>query len=168
MGRVLEWDITVPFRWTCGEIYGSFLGGLKNKKILGIKCKSCKKVYVPPQEICPECYEDWTKEDMVEVKDEGVVLSFTKIYQNFFGEKPSEEYLTKRIEPANYKDYPLLWMPEVPYAIVIVKLDGADTGFLHIVKKDEMEKLEIGKKVAAIWREERTGEILDIDSFKVI
>jgi uncharacterized OB-fold protein len=59
-------------------------------------------------------------------------------------------------------------MPEVPYAIVIVKLDGADTGFLHIVKKDEMEKLEIEKKVAAIWREERTGEILDIDSFKVI
>lgn len=168
MSRVLNWDITVPFRWTTGEIYGSFLGGLKNKKIYGVKCKTCQKVYVPPQEVCPSCYEDFTKENFVEVKDEGVILSFTKIYENFFGEKPSEEYLTKRIEPANYKEYPLLWPPEVPYAIVIVKLDGADTGFLHIVKKDEMEKLEIGRRVVACWKDERKGEIFDIECFKII
>ncbi len=167
MGKVLSWDITVPYRWTCGEIYGGFLGALKNKKILGIKCRSCEKVYVPPQEVCPACYEDLRIDDFVDVGNEGIVVGFTKVLKNFFGEKPNEEYLIKRIAPANYKEHPLFWFPEVPYAIIMIKLDVADSNFLHIMKSEQMEKLKIGVRVVASWKEQPEGDIFDLEFFKI-
>ncbi len=168
MSRVLEWDITVPYKWTTGPVIGKFLGGLKEHTILGGKCPSCKKVFVPPQDVCPDCYVDLGEGDLVEVKNEGKVISFTKVEQNFFGEKPSEEYLNSRISPADVSEHPLLWPPEVPYAMVMVQFSGADTAMVHLVKGKDMDKLSVGSQVKAVFKEETIGHILDIESFEVI
>lgn len=168
MSRVLDWDITVPYRWTTGPVFGLFLGGLKEKKIFGAKCSSCSKVYVPPQDTCPACLEDFTEDSFVEVKPEGEVISFTKIVNNFFGERPTDDYLNTRIRPVDVEEHPLLWPPDVPYAVALIKLDGADTSLAHLVKGSDMDKLKVGTKVKAVWEDERIGHILDIERFQII
>jgi len=50
---------------------------------------------------------------------------------------------------------------------VIIKLDGADVGFVHIIKED-LDKLKNGVRVTAKFKEDRTGHILDIDSFVIM
>ncbi|HIC95399.1 TPA: DNA-binding protein, partial [Candidatus Bipolaricaulota bacterium] len=50
----------------------------------------------------------------------------------------------------------------------MIKLDGADTSLLHIAKKEETDKLKIGAKVTAIWKEEPSDDIFSLDSFKVV
>ncbi len=168
MSRILDWDITVPYKWTTGSVIGKFLGGLKEHNILGAKCPACKKVFVPPQDLCPDCYVDLGEDDFVDVKNEGKVISFTKVEQDFFGKKPSEEYLNSRISPASVDEHPLLWPPEVPYAIVMVQLTGADTAMVHLVKGKDMDKLAVGGQVKAVFKDETIGHIMDIECFEVI
>ena len=54
-----------------------------------------------------------------------------------------------------------------PFAYALIKLDGADLGFLHLIKQD-LEKIKNGLRVKAIFKAERVGHILDIDSFELI
>ncbi len=168
MVKLLNWDITVPYQWTPGPIIGIFLGGLKERKILGGKCSSCDKIYVPVQDMCRDCLEDMSEENFVEVEQEGTVEGFTRIEKNFFGERPSDEYLGQRISPAEIEQHPLLWFPEAPYVVASIKLDGADTAMLHLVKGEDMDKLKTGSRVRALWKEETAGHITDIDCFEVI
>lgn len=168
MARVLEWDITVPYQWTCGPIYGLFLGGLKEKQLLGFKCDPCNKVFCPPQETCPQCGEAFDPENYKELGDQGEVISFTRIEENFFGPPPDPEYLRKRIAPADLDEHPLIWPPDVPYTLVMVRIDGADNAFLHLASGDEAEKLSVGCRVKALWKEEGEGYLLDLDGFSVI
>ncbi len=167
MTKISNWDITVPYQWTPGPVLGTFLGGLREKTITGVKCNSCGKVYVPPQDLCRDCLEDMQVENFVEVKPEGTVEGFVKIRQNFFGERPSKEYLSERISPADIDQHPLLWFPEVPYVVAMIKLDEADTCMLHLVKGADMDNLKMGSRVRAAWKEETIGHIMDIDSFKI-
>ncbi|MEW6200376.1 MAG: OB-fold domain-containing protein [bacterium] len=150
--RVLEGDITVPYQWTPGKIYGRFLGGLKNKKILGCKCKKCKKVFVPPTDLCPVCLYDFDDADFKEVSDEGTVNSFTVV----------EIPLIRFVEYAINR-------PDPPYAIISIKLDGADTDLLHLVKGDEnLKRLKVGARAKAAWRDDTHGLLLDIDGFNIV
>jgi uncharacterized OB-fold protein len=58
---------------------------------------------------------------------------------------------------------------EAPFAYALVRLDGADVGFMHIIK-DDLDKLANNVRVRAKFKEKelRVGHILDIDSFQVI
>jgi uncharacterized OB-fold protein len=55
---------------------------------------------------------------------------------------------------------------ETPLAYGIVQLDGADTGFVHMLGEVEPEQLRIGMRMQAVFREEREASILDIRYFK--
>jgi uncharacterized OB-fold protein len=56
-----------------------------------------------------------------------------------------------------------------PFAYAVIHLDGADAGLVHLIKND-LDKLRNGVRVRAWFkdRSERTGHILDIDSFQII
>ena len=54
-----------------------------------------------------------------------------------------------------------------PFGWALIKLDGADTGFLHVVDGPK-EKLATGARVKARWKAEREGHINDIEAFEVI
>jgi len=167
--RVLEGNISVPYRWTPGDIYGRFLGGLKEKKILGFRCPECKKVYAPATDICVACYYGFKPEDQVELPDSGVVKSFTVVRANLWPPKPDPEVVSKAIAPTKLEDHPLLWPPAPPYALVAVRIEGADTDFIHMVKGEKnLGKLKVGSKVKAVWAEQREGYLLDLDHFEVI
>ena len=50
---------------------------LNEKKLMGSRCKSCGKLYVPPRSICVECYKsdmEWS-----EMKGKGRLAAFTCI-----------------------------------------------------------------------------------------
>jgi len=124
-----------------GEIGTSFFKELRdNKRIFGIKCKACGMVYVPPRNTCRECFEKL--EEWVEVGDQGTLETFTVVYM------PTAH------QPA-----------ELPYALGIIKLDGADTGLVHLVEAGDLDELESGMRLKAVFRQEREGNIHDILHF---
>lgn len=142
-GLTLKGQIAVPYTWWVGETGSRFLLTLKeDQKIMGSKCETCGKVYVPARKNCGTCFtliNDW-----VEVGPEGTVEGFTVVRYPF------------KLHPV-----------QEPFAYVLIKLDGADVSFLHIIK-EKIEDLSVGTRVRARFAEEREGHILDIDSFDVV
>lgn len=142
-GLTLKGEIALPYTWWVGATGSRFLTALRDeKKIFGNRCPACKKVYVPPRMNCGRCFRDIT--EWVELGLEGEVSAYTIVRHPF------------KLHPA---------APVFAYALVL--LDGADVGFLHIIK-ERLELLKKGARVRARFRENRTGHIMDIDSFEII
>ena len=139
----LKGQLSVPYTWWVGETGSRFLVSLRDdQKILGTKCSKCGRVYVPPRKNCGRCFVDM--DEWVSIADEGVIEAFTIVHY------------AHPIQPVN-----------PPFAYALIKLNGADVGFLHLIKKD-LDKLKSGLRVKAKFNSERTGSILDIDSFELI
>ena len=134
--------IFIPDAYTAGAVGSKFLIELRdNKRILGTKCPTCNRVYVPARSVCTECFaplDQW-----VEVSDKGTVLTYAVARQSTV------------VQPA---------APPIIYGIV--QLDGADTGLVHMLGEIEPEKVRVGMKVEAVFKEERTANILDIKYFR--
>ncbi len=54
-----------------------FYEGLKNGKLLGLKCKCCQKYTIPPRMTCMECGSDQL--EIIEMKGEGEIRTLTTI-----------------------------------------------------------------------------------------
>lgn len=144
-GLTLKGQIRVPYTWSVGEVGSRFLIALRDeKKILANRCSSCGTVYVPPRKSCGSCFKDIGDEQWMEVATEGTVTAYTIVRY----ESP--------VQPV-----------KPPFAYAVIKLDGADVGFVHIIKND-IDKLKSGVRVAARFKDNGTGHILDIDSFVII
>lgn len=125
-----------------GTIDSRFFAELRdNKKIMGIKCPTCNRVYVPPRVVCKECFHEL--KEWVEVSSRGTLLTYTVI---------PEPGIHQPMQP--------------PYAIGIIQLDGADTGLIHCIGEAEFGQLRVGMRVRAVFKEEREGNILDIKYFR--
>jgi len=142
------WNL--PFRHTAGRFASRFFRELRdNQKIYGVRCPKCRRVLLPPRPMCERCFapiEEW-----VEVGHQGTVEAYTVLCVPFMG------------------------LPPPPLGMAVVKLDGADTGLNHILGGIEFsdpdksgEAVKIGMRVEAVWREQRRGEILDIQYFKPV
>ena len=139
----LKGQIAVPYTWWVGDRGSRFLVSIRdNRQIIGTKCRECGRVFVPPRKNCGRCFIDI--EEWVDVASEGVIEAYTIVHY---------AHPVQPVEP--------------PFAYALIKLDGADVGFLHLMKKD-LDKIKNGLRVKAIFGEERTGHILDIDSFELI
>jgi uncharacterized OB-fold protein len=79
----------------------------------------------------------------VEVSDEGTVETFTVVH----------------------RETPLQPM-KAPFVYAIIQLDGAGTGFTHILGEVEPDDVKEGMRVKAVFAEDRTGSPLDITYFK--
>ena len=134
---ILEGDITIPYKWTTGATIGRFLGELRDHaRIFGARCGGCGKVYVPPPDVCGECYKPLS--EWVELSGEGTVVAASTVERS------------------------MPWSPyPAPYTLALVKLDGADTSMIHIARPD----VSAGDRVRAVFKQERVGSILDIDCF---
>lgn len=142
---ILNDRFDLPVWSTAGKTGSRFLTELRdNKRIMGLKCSKCNKVYVPPKSICT-CYEQL--DDWVEVSTEGILTACTIVNHEY-----SDFYQPKK----------------VPYGIGIIKLDGATTGFCHFIDEVDSSKLKIGQRVRAVFKENREASILDINHFEVI
>ena len=137
-------QIYIPNTYSAGAVGSRFLIELRdNKKIMGTRCPTCNLVYVPARSACRVCFGELS--ECVEVSQKGTLLTYTVTYQS------------NPIQPVS-----------TPIVYGIVQLDGADTGFVHMLGKVDPEKLKVGTKVKAVFKskKERQGNILDIKYFK--
>jgi uncharacterized OB-fold protein len=139
-----EGRIKVPYSWQAGETASHFLVRLRDdQKIVGRKCPKCRKVLVPPRKNCPFCFvrtDEW-----VELSGEGEVESFTVVHRG------------TRIQPM-----------KPPFAYAVIRLDGADTGMVHLLGEVEPGAVREGMRVRAVFAKERRGSPLDIAYFKPV
>lgn len=138
--HVLEY----PYSRSVGPVIGSFLAGLRDGKVLGVRCGSGagECVVVPPTEYDPLTGED--SGEMVEVGPGGVVTSWAWVSE------------------------PLQGAPlDKPFAWALVRLDGATTAMLHVVDAGSAGAMATGMRVLPRFVEPsaRVGSILDLACF---
>jgi uncharacterized protein len=125
-----------PYTRTTGPVMGPFLTGLRDGRILGGRCGD--RVLCPPLEYEPETGQA-LEPDFVEVGPGGAVRSWTWVAE------PTPKH------PFDH-----------PFAFALIQLDGADTPFVHAVDAGSIDAMSTGMRVAAQFREERTGAITDV------
>ncbi len=141
---VYEGQIHVPNTYTAGALGSEIFIKLRDeKKIMGMRCPTCNKVFVLARSICRDCFEKM--DEMVELGDQGMVLTYTVCSQ------------ANPIQPS-----------EVPLTYAVIQLDGADNGMVHMLGEVAPEAISIGMKVQAVFKEERNGNLLDIEYFKPV
>jgi len=139
---VHESRIKVPYSWSVGDTGSRFFTELRDhRRLLGKKCSGCQSVYVPPRKMCPRCFQDtgpW-----VEVGPRGTLVTYTVVrYDNGLA--------------------PL----KAPFACGVIQLDGGSTGLVHLLAGVDPESLREGMRVEPVFKEDRTGCILDIAYFR--
>ena len=141
-------DIEQPYQYSIGRHGGRLVMELRdNKKILGSKCPQCGRVYLPPRQVCGRCFKKMDK--FAEVSSRGTIDSFTVVYFSFIDSETGEK------QP-------------VPYGFARIMLDGAYSGFLHFLEESNLDKIKIGLRVEAVFKEKRTGNFRDIKYFKIL
>ncbi|HOD29387.1 MAG TPA: Zn-ribbon domain-containing OB-fold protein [Syntrophales bacterium] len=145
---VTSGDSSQPFNWTVDEYGSTFLREMRDhKKLVGIKCPKCGKVYVPPRPVCGQCYVGMN--EIVPVSDEGEIYVFTIVHFGF-------------VDPNTGVQRP------VPHGYAFIKLDGADTCLTHFLDSVDPVKVKVGARVKAVFEQKRTGSMMDIKHFKVL
>jgi uncharacterized OB-fold protein len=136
---VMEHLVSLTYRERLTPNLNRFVDNLLAGRIIGHKCPSCGRVYVPSKGYCPLCVVATSDADEVELADNGTVTGFTIITPvAYYGQKETQ-----------------------PFVYASVLLDGADTplngmdvvGIAH-------EQLRMGLRVKAVWKPEaeRTAE----------
>ncbi len=142
-----RWTADARYTWDRGVAVGRYLAGLKQGKILAVKCRRCERIMVPPRAFCELCFkpiDGWT-----EVADTGVVNTFSLCYVTWD---------VRRIKE-----------PLIP---AVIEIDGASPGIgiMHLLGGVDPGKVHRGMKVRAVWKPEaeREGAITDILYWKPV
>jgi len=135
----------LEYDYTPGTATTRFLRGMKEGRILGQRCPSCRKVYVPARGSCPRC--GVPTEEEVEVSGRGTVTTFCVV------RVPSENIDLK-----------------LPYTAAHILLDGADIPFFALIQECDAEAVRMGMRVEAVWapREEWGPTLENIRYFRPI
>jgi uncharacterized protein len=134
-------SMRIPYRWAAGTVAARFYRELAQHQLFGTRCPQSQKVLFPPRKNCNCCLQETT--DWVKVGPQGSVKSFTVAHYN----------VALLNEPTIY---------------ALIQLDGADTAFIHRLKKVNPQQLDIGMRVTAVFAPEPQGTILDIDYFQPV
>ena len=134
--------VSLDYTYAASPEESAFYRGLAEGRILGQRCPTCGKVYVPPRSACPADGTPTT--DEVELAETGTVTTFCVVNVPFLGQS---------IKP--------------PYVSAYVLLDGADIAFLHLILDIPAADVHMGLRVRAVWkpREEWGTTIENISHF---
>jgi uncharacterized OB-fold protein len=140
-------ELVQPFNYAVGMHGSKFFKEMKEKRIVGIKCPQCGKVYVPPRRVCGPCFTEM--KEFVEVGPNGSIGTFTILRYAF-------------IDPETGEQKP------VPYGYGFIRFDGADTLFQHYIDIKDESKIKIGARVEPVFAREMKGTIRDIEYFRIV
>ncbi len=137
--------VAVDYEYAASPEESAFFRGLADGRILGQRCPSCSKVYVPPRGACPTC--GVPTHDEVELSHTGTVTTFCVV---------NVPYLGQKIKP--------------PYVSAYVLLDGADIALQHLILDIPAEEIRMGMRVEAVWkpREEWGTSVENISHFRPV
>ena len=124
--RTIVTPTRVEYTYTPGIAAEKFLMSLAKGEIVGQRCPSCSKVYVPPRGSCARCGVPTDEE--VPVADKGTVTTFCVV----------------RV-PSDNIDI------ELPYAAAQILLDGADIPFGALIQECKFDEVRMGMRVQAVW-----------------
>jgi len=134
------WELST-FRFRIeGSGIRRMLEGMKGARLIGVRCDRCGTVYLPGPFYCRKCHV--RIDQPVEVSDRGQVMAYTVGY-------------------ADVRGNPL----EVPRISLMVKLDGCHSWIMGVGEEMGPEEVHIGMRVRVRWKEERTGNLQDMESF---
>ncbi|MFJ6014991.1 Zn-ribbon domain-containing OB-fold protein [Streptomyces sp. NPDC092952] len=119
----------LDYRYTPGRAQSAYLGALADRRIVGERCPSCHKVYVPPRGACPTCGVATTEQ--VEVGPRGTVTTFCIV----------------NIKAKNLDI-------DVPYVYAHVALDGADLALHARIGGIPYDQVRMGLRVEPVWTED--------------
>jgi hypothetical protein len=140
-------EMEQAWRYASGAAMERFGEGLKDCRIEAVRCRLCRRRYLPPRPFCGKCnirMSNWTP-----VGDEGELVAWTVMQLPMLDGRTGE-------------------VREAPYGMGLIRLDGADTALNHYLAESDPAKLAIGQRVRAVWRKERRGAMDDIMHFEVI
>ena len=105
-------------------IFKDYNEAFKQNKLLGLKCKECNTITIPPKMVCSRCGSP--ELEIIEVKGSGKIKTFTTV---FVAAEGREE--------------------EIPYTIVMVELDEGPwiMGNLDGIEPEQATMEIIGKAV---------------------
>ncbi|GAA3483330.1 Zn-ribbon domain-containing OB-fold protein [Streptomyces yanii] len=119
----------LDYTYTPGRAQSAYLKALSEQRIVGERCPSCRKVYVPPRGACPTC--GVATAEQVEVGPRGTVTT----------------YCIVNIKAKNLDI-------EVPYVYAHIALDGADLVLHGRIGGIPYDQVRMGLRVEPVW----TGE----------
>ncbi len=135
--------IALRYHYTAGRASSRFLRALKQGRLIGQRCPSCRNVIVPPRGACARC--GVPTEGELELRDRGTVTTFCIVHIPVPG---------SAVKP--------------PFVCATIRLDGADIGFFHLVSECALGEVRPGMRVEAVWkpREEWGNTLENIRYFK--
>ena len=133
--------LSYTYKRSLGPVLSRFMTGLRDGRIEGVRTAS-GRVLMPPCEYDPETGAE--NSEWVSLDSTGKIDGWCWVAEP---------------EPG----HPLL----EPFAWALIRLDGADTSFVHAVCGPETN-IQTGARVEAVWAEERIGTMRDIQFFQVV
>ena len=119
--------VSLDYRYAASPEESAFFRGLAEGRILGQRCPTCRKVYVPPRPACP--VDGVPTAEEIELGHNGTVTTFCIVNVPFLGQK---------ITP--------------PYVSAYILLDGADIALQHLILDIPADEVRMGLRVKAVWR----------------
>ncbi|MDQ4109226.1 MAG: OB-fold domain-containing protein [Actinomycetota bacterium] len=133
-------ELSVSFRYTPGVGNTEFFEALRDRGVfLGSACRDCDLTYLPARIFCERCLAEL--EPASECGPDGELTSWT-------------------VARVDVDDRPL----DEPITYGLVRLDGADTVFLHRLIDLDRDPV-IGMRLRAVLAKERDGSIFDVEGF---
>ena len=123
---LIKTPISLDYDISAGRELSRFLQGIMQKRILGLRCPECTRVFVPPRGACPTCGVPTT--EAVEVSQTGTITTFCVVNIPFEGQ-----------------------MLKPPYVCAAVLLDGGDIPLFHLIGGVKPEEVHMGQRVRAVW-----------------
>lgn len=139
--KIVERPVKLDYTYTAGRAQSRFLQGITERRLIGERCPSCSKVYVPPRGSCPTCGVPTAEQ--VELPGTGTVTTFCVVNIPFAGQAV-----------------------ECPYVSATVLLDGADIGIFHLIQEIPADEVRMGLRVEPVWRDEIQPTLESIKYFK--
>ncbi len=134
--------VSLDYDYAASPEESLFYRGLNEGRIMGQRCPTCQKVYVPPRSACPADGTPTAEE--IELSQTGTITTFCIVNVPFLGQK---------IKP--------------PYVSAYVLLDGADIAVLHLILGVPADEVRMGMRVKAVWKpkDEWAYSLENIDHF---
>ncbi|MER7172769.1 Zn-ribbon domain-containing OB-fold protein [Streptomyces mesophilus] len=118
----------LDYTYSPGRAASAYITSVAERKMVGERCPSCSKVYIPPRGACPTCGVA-TREE-VEVGPSGTVTTFC-------------------IVNVKAKNLDI----ELPYVYAHIALDGADLALHGRIAGIPYDQVRMGLRVEPVWTE---------------